>query len=106
MRIQDFFREVQLDYAKVAALLLGLLPKHKKLRICIDRTEWDFGTCQVNILVILIGYGDIHIPFYWELLDNKRGNSNAKDRTDLLNLCGCNSNCRLRISLRQNSCNQ
>ena len=44
VRIQDFFREVQLDYAKVAALLLGLLPKRKKLRICIDRTEWDFGT--------------------------------------------------------------
>ena len=27
------------------------------------------------------------MPFYWELLDNKSGNSNAQDRIDLLTLC-------------------
>lgn len=43
VRIQDFFREVDLDYACVAMLLLSLLPRDKKLRLCIDRTEWDFG---------------------------------------------------------------
>lgn len=87
VRIQDFFRETEIDYMKVATLLLSLLPKKKKLRICIDRTEWDFGTCQINILVILVGYGDVHFPFYWELLDNNSGNSNAQDRIDLLTLC-------------------
>lgn len=30
---------------------------------------------------------DITIPFYWELLDNKSGNSNTKDRIDLLKKC-------------------
>lgn len=87
VRIQDFFREVEIDYPLVATLLLGLFPRKKKLRICIDRTEWDFGASQINILVILVGYGDVHVPFYWELLDNKSGNSNAKDRIDLLTLC-------------------
>lgn len=86
-RIQDFFREVEIDYYFVAVLLVNLLPKNKKLRLCIDRTEWDFGACQVNILMILVGCGDLQIPLYWELLDNKSGNSNAVDRIDLLTLC-------------------
>ncbi len=38
-RIQDFFREVDLDYQLITVLLLSLLPKKAKLRICIDRTE-------------------------------------------------------------------
>ncbi len=83
-RIQDFYREVEICYDTVAILLLSLVPKDKKLRICIDRTEWDFGKVQVNILMILVGYGDFQIPFYWELLDNKSGNSNTNDRIDLL----------------------
>jgi hypothetical protein len=82
-RVQDFYREVPVNYEFVAIFLLTLLPK-KKLRICIDRTEWDFGTCQVNILMVLVGQDDFHIPFYWELLDNNSGNSNTTDRIDLL----------------------
>ena len=34
--------------------------------------------------MILIGYGDLQLPLYWELLDNKSGNSNSQDRIDLL----------------------
>lgn len=86
-RIQDFFREVDIDYQAVAILLISLLPNDKKLRLCIDRTEWDFGGCQVNILMILVGCGDLQIPLYWELLDNKSGNSNAIDRIRLLAWC-------------------
>lgn len=87
IRIQDFFREVEIDYHCVAVLLLSLLPKKKKLRLCIDRTEWDFGKCQVNILMILVGHGQFQIPLYWELLDNKSGNSNASNRISLLACC-------------------
>jgi hypothetical protein len=42
-RIQDFFREVDLDYLALAVLLVGLVPGTGKLRLCLDRTEWDFG---------------------------------------------------------------
>ena len=38
-RIQDFFREVDIDYFYVALLLLQFLPAKKNLRLCIDRTE-------------------------------------------------------------------
>lgn len=87
VRIQDFFREVELDYFFVAALLLSLMPTKGKLRLCIDRTEWDFGTCQVNILMVIVGAGAIQVPLYWELLDNNSGNSSAQDRIDIVKLC-------------------
>lgn len=86
-RIEDFFREVPLNYVALATLLMSFLPKKGKCRICIDRTEWNFGRCEVNILLISIGCGDIQMPFYWELLANKGGNSNANDRIALLELC-------------------
>ena len=38
-RIEDFFREVTINYQAVARLIMTLLPKHSKLRLTIDRTE-------------------------------------------------------------------
>jgi len=86
-RIQDFFREVDLNYLLLAQLVLRLLPTQGKLRLCLDRTEWDFGRCQVNILLVTVGAGDFHLPLYWQLLDNKSGNSSAADRIALLEVC-------------------
>ena len=86
-RIQDFFREVEIDYEKVALLLAFFLPRRGKLTLCIDRTEWDFGKCQVNFLMIVVRCKQITIPLYWELLDNNSGNSNTDDRIDILKKC-------------------
>jgi hypothetical protein len=86
-RIEDFFREVDINFQALAWLMLALLPKKAKLRLTIDRTEWDFGKCQVNILMVLIGCGDLQLPLYWELLNNKSGNSGSQDRIDLLEKC-------------------
>ena len=86
-RIQDFFREVDLNYVLVARLLLSLLPAQGKLRLCLDRTEWDFGQCQVNVLLVTVGTGEVHVPLYWQLLDNRSGNSNAADRIAVLEKC-------------------
>jgi hypothetical protein len=86
VRIQDFFREVDLDYQAVAFLLAMFLPKGK-VTLCIDRTEWDFGQCQVNILMVVARSGSVHIPLYWELLDNRSGNSATEDRIHLIGQC-------------------
>lgn len=86
-RIQGFFREVDVNYQALTIVLYTLLPKNGKLRISIDRTEWDFGTTQVNILMLLIGQGDFQIPFCWTFLDNNSGNSSAQQRIDLMNRC-------------------
>lgn len=86
-RIQNFFRQVELNYEQVALLLSMFLPKRGKVTLCIDRTEWDFGKCQVNILMIVVRCKDITIPLYWEMLDNNSGNSNTDDRINLLKKC-------------------
>lgn len=87
VRIQDFFREVSLDYDQLALLLAMFLPKRGKVTLCIDRTEWDFGKCQVNILMIIVRCHHISIPLYFEMLDNNSGNSNTDARIDLLKKC-------------------
>lgn len=86
-RIENFFRHAALDYAAVTRLLLRLLPATGKCRLCIDRTEWNFGKCEINFLVITVGCGPVQLPFYWELLDNRSGNSGAADRIALLQAC-------------------
>ena len=86
-RIQNFFRAVTLDYLAFMQLIINLLPATGKLRLCIDRTEWDFGQCQVNILLVTVGSGIWHVPLYWELLDNRSGNSNAAQRIAVLEQC-------------------
>ena len=82
-KIQSFFKDFIFDYDKVCLLLLLFLPKGK-LDLCIDRTEWDFGIYQCNILMIVAKCGSVGIPLYWKLLDNKSGNSNWLDRCNLL----------------------
>jgi hypothetical protein len=82
-RLEDFFKEAELDYEMIALLLVFCLGRGK-IRLCIDRTEWDFGNSQVNILMVIACNGSKHVPLYWELLDNKSGNSSSKDRIDLL----------------------
>lgn len=81
--IQSFFKEFEFDYRQVCALLVMFL-KRGKISLSIDRTEWDFGSYQCNILMIVAKNESIGIPLYWDLLDNKSGNSNGKDRINLL----------------------
>jgi Transposase DDE domain len=81
--IQSFFKDYEFDYDQVCLLLVMFLPKGK-LTLSIDRTEWDFGSYQCNILMIVAKNGSVGIPLYWSLLDNNSGNSNCKDRIDLL----------------------
>jgi hypothetical protein len=82
-KVQSFFKEFTFDYDKVCLLLLMFLPKGK-VDLCIDRTEWDFGKYQCNILMIVAKCGSIGIPLRWKMLDNKSGNSNWFDRCELL----------------------
>jgi hypothetical protein len=51
--LEDFFREVVWDYEQLTLLLMLFLGEKGKLRLCIDRTEWDFGNYQVNILMVM-----------------------------------------------------
>ena len=73
---------MRFDYTQLALFLLSFLPQ-RPLVLSIDRTEWDFGRTQVNILCIVASIGKLAVPLYFELLDNNSGNSNARDRISL-----------------------
>lgn len=50
--------------------------------LSIDRTEWQFGDCVFNILMLGIVHEGVAFPVVWCLLD-KRGNSNSTERMKL-----------------------
>ncbi len=78
-RIQDFFQRVSFDYSQLICFFLSFV-HHDRLWLSIDRTEWDFGKLQINILCVVVSIGKMGVPLYFELLDNNSGNSNHKDR--------------------------
>jgi len=82
-RIQDFFAKVSIDYQQLTIFLLSFVP-HYQLTLSVDRTEWDFGQTQVNVLCVVVSIGKMAVPVYFEMLDNNSGNSNATDRIKLL----------------------
>jgi len=82
-RIQDFFQVVNFDFKQLAVFFLSFV-SHDKLKLSIDRTEWDFGKTQINVLCVIASIGKMGVPLYFEMLDNKSGNSNHKDRIALL----------------------
>jgi hypothetical protein len=82
-KIQDFFLKVGFDYQQLLKLLLAFIPANRKLILSIDRTEWDRGKHQYNILCAVASIGKMGVPLYFELLDNNSGNSNHEDRIEL-----------------------
>lgn len=79
-QIQRFISEYELDYYWIAHFILLLLPKQGKLKMCLDRTEWEFGDQNHNILVVTAYTHGIGIPIWFEVLDNQGGNSCTEDR--------------------------
>lgn len=58
----------------------------KNVYLVIDRTNWELGKKSINVLclgVILPGY-KVYIPIIWTQIDKKGGNSNQKERIELL----------------------
>ncbi|MCK5678927.1 MAG: IS4 family transposase, partial [Flavobacteriaceae bacterium] len=81
-RIQAFFSDYQMNYQQIAIILISFIP-NKKYRLCIDRTNWKFGSKDINIFALTIYYKGTSIPILFEMLE-KRGNSNQQERIGLL----------------------
>lgn len=71
--------------AKIILTLIGFYSSTEKVVLAMDRTNWKFGVCNINFLVISISFHGFAIPLVWVDLE-KQGNSNAKERKALL-LC-------------------
>lgn len=83
-RLQRFFRHYELDYAEIAQVVVALMAIPEPWTLSIDRTEWQFGDCVFNILMLGIVHEGVAFPVVWCLLD-KRGNSNSAERRKLFN---------------------
>ena len=82
--VLSVFQYVRLDEADIARLIVHIMGlAGKPWHLALDCTNWKFGRCHINILMLGIVYGKVCIPLFWVLL-NKAGNSNAKERTDLM----------------------
>jgi transposase len=57
---------------------------NEKVFLTMDRTNWQYGTKDINILMVGVVYKGIAIPIVWEILD-KRGNSNTAERIKIIN---------------------
>jgi hypothetical protein len=68
----------------LARLLLFLAQwDGQKLWLVMDRTHWEFGKTNHNLLVISAGLGDTAMPLIWKALD-KDGASNAGEAVALM----------------------
>lgn len=87
-RIQDFMANYALDYQQIALLLCCFLPAKGQITLAIDRTNWQFGQCDINFLVISAYCQGTAVPVWFELLKDKQGgNSCEKERIVVLKAC-------------------
>ncbi len=64
-------------------IIVRLLTITGKVRIAIDRTNWQFGANDLNFFVAAVIYGNISIPISWIML-KKKGSSNIDERKNLI----------------------
>jgi hypothetical protein len=83
-RLQRFFRYYEVNYAEIAQAVVALMAIPEPWTLSIDRTDWQFGDCVFNILMLGVVHDGVAFPLVWCLLD-KRGNSNTNERIELFN---------------------
>lgn len=83
-QLQRFLKEQIIDFHLFGIIIRELMGLHGKVYVALDRTNWNFGMFHINFLFITIIFGKVSIPIVWMLLD-KKGNSNTKERIDLMN---------------------
>lgn len=82
-RIQRFMAEFTLPMKMISRLIFSLLPEKTDLTLVLDRTNWKFGSKNINILMLGVSYRNVAFPLMFSMLD-KRGNSSTQERIDLL----------------------
>ena len=67
----------------MAQLTLRLLNIEPPFVIAIDRTEWQLGKRWVNVLMLSVGYGNISLPLFWTVLEEKGCSDNSERKAIL-----------------------
>jgi hypothetical protein len=83
-RLQRFFAKFPIDFDMIAGFIFRLFfVSDAQWYLTIDRTNWQWGKSNINILTLAIAFKGIAIPIYWTLLD-KKGNSETQERIALI----------------------
>jgi hypothetical protein len=83
--MQRFFAAAEFNFENLATCLLSLfISPNKKVFLKMDRTNWQYGAKDINILMVEIGYDGMAILIVCEML-NKRGNYNTAERIEIMN---------------------
>ncbi|GHV39305.1 hypothetical protein FACS1894179_04020 [Bacteroidia bacterium] len=82
-RLQRFLAFFMLDSNLVAKLIFNLLPDRANVSLTIDRTNWQFGSTDINIFMLGVVYQGVAFPLLLSMLP-KKGNSNSQERIDLI----------------------
>lgn len=82
-RIQRYISEYALDSNLIARLIFALLPHEPPYRLAIDRTNWKFGSVNINVLVLAIVYQGVAFPILFTMMP-KFGNSSTNERIGLI----------------------
>ena len=82
-RIQRFISEYTLDSDLIARFVFSLLPHKPPYRLVLDRTNWKFGTKNINILTLGIVYKGVAFPILFHMMP-KFGNSSTRERIELM----------------------
>ena len=69
-RAQRFFQSFYISPELVLKLVLKLHPQERYC-LCLDRTNWQFGKIEINILTLAYAYEGIAVPLVWCLLTKK-----------------------------------
>jgi len=79
-RIQRFIHGYFFSFDKVAWFIMSLFGfLDSPFYLAMDRTNWQWGKKNLNILMLAVVYKGVAIPIYWLLL-NKKGNSDTRER--------------------------
>ena len=83
-RIYRFFAEFEIPQETFARLVLSITGLNKKKIVLImDRTNWRFGLCDINILALCVAFNGVSLPLFWLVLTHK-GNSSQSQRILLI----------------------
>lgn len=83
-RLQRFFSGFQIDYSTFARMIVKLFKFDQGQHyLILDRTNWQWGKADINILFLAIAYKKIAVPVFWLVL-NKKGNSSTRERCALI----------------------
>lgn len=82
-RLQRFFATFEMDYVRMAQVMLHLLPAQHQWVVTMDRTLWHFGGLPINILLVGLVHRGVAFPLCWTVLP-KPGNAHTSARIALM----------------------